>query len=198
LTVDAPVGTPVFVRLSDGSSAISTLPVSMATAPATVGQAAHDAVVSGNPVTVAGEARSSEPTAVASGDVSRIVLTLLGKQLTLPYAMPASTWSYAAASGGIVNTTGVTAKTAAGAGIRNYITSIQVINGHASVDTDVQIRDGAAGTVLWRGFAKSGGGGISCKCDPPIRGTANTLVEIACGTTGSAVYVNLQGFVAGE
>ena len=64
--------------------------------------------------------------------------------------------------------------------------------------SDVQIRDGASGTVLWRGFAKSGGGGISCKCDPPLRGTANTLVEIACGTTGSAVYVNLQGYVAGE
>lgn len=30
LTVDAPVGTPVFVRLSDGSSAITTLPVSLA------------------------------------------------------------------------------------------------------------------------------------------------------------------------
>ena len=34
LTVDAPVGTPVFVRLSDGSSAIATLPVSLATLPA--------------------------------------------------------------------------------------------------------------------------------------------------------------------
>lgn len=33
LTVDAPVGTPVFVRLSDGSSAIATLPVSMSTVP---------------------------------------------------------------------------------------------------------------------------------------------------------------------
>lgn len=32
LTVDAPVGTPVFVRLSDGSSAISTLPVTQAAA----------------------------------------------------------------------------------------------------------------------------------------------------------------------
>lgn len=30
LTVDAPVGTPAFVRLSDGSSAITTLPVSLA------------------------------------------------------------------------------------------------------------------------------------------------------------------------
>lgn len=33
LTVDAPVGTPVFVRLSDGSAAISTLPVSVASVP---------------------------------------------------------------------------------------------------------------------------------------------------------------------
>lgn len=33
LTVDAPVATPVFVRLSDGSAAIATLPVSVATIP---------------------------------------------------------------------------------------------------------------------------------------------------------------------
>lgn len=33
LTVDAPVGTPVYVRLSDGTSAISTLPVSLASVP---------------------------------------------------------------------------------------------------------------------------------------------------------------------
>lgn len=33
LTVDAPVGTPVYVRLSDGSAAITTLPVSLASVP---------------------------------------------------------------------------------------------------------------------------------------------------------------------
>lgn len=33
VTVDAPVGTPVFVRLSDGSAAIATLPVSLASVP---------------------------------------------------------------------------------------------------------------------------------------------------------------------
>lgn len=33
LTVDAPVATPVFVRLSDGASAITTLPVSLASVP---------------------------------------------------------------------------------------------------------------------------------------------------------------------
>ncbi len=34
-TVDAPVATPVFVRLSDGAAAITTLPVSLASAPST-------------------------------------------------------------------------------------------------------------------------------------------------------------------
>lgn len=163
-----------------------------------VGDAAHDAAIAGNPVRVAARGMSADYTAVATGDTADILATLLGKQVTQPYALPGNTWSYAAASGGIVNTTGVTAKAAAGAGVRNYITQAQVINGHATVSTDVQIRDGAAGTVLHRGFAQAAGGGFACTFDPPIRGTANTLVEIACGTTGSAVYVNLQGYVAGE
>jgi hypothetical protein len=34
LTIDAPVGTPAFVRLSDGAAAITTLPVSLASLPA--------------------------------------------------------------------------------------------------------------------------------------------------------------------
>lgn len=161
---------------------------------------AHDAAVSGSTgVTVAGfEARATEPTAVADADATRGITTLLGKQVVAPYTIPASSWSYAAASGGITNTTGVTAKAAAGAGIRNYVTRAQIVNGHASTGTDVQIRDGASGTVLWRGWAESAGGGVTAVFDPPLRGTANTLIEIACGTTGTATYINLQGFVAAE
>lgn len=163
-----------------------------------VGDAAHDAAVAGNPVMIGVEARSSDGTAVANGDVVRLIATLLGKQLTYPYAVPGNDWHYAAASGGIINTTGISAKAAAGAGIRNYVTRAEIVNGHATVSTDIQIRDGAAGTVLWRGFAQAAGGGVICVFDPPLRGTANTLIEIAAGTTGSAVYVNLHGFVAAE
>lgn len=53
LTVDAPVGTPAFVRLSDGAAAITTLPVSIATAPvlvtgsATIGKVGLDPQTSG-------------------------------------------------------------------------------------------------------------------------------------------------------
>ena len=41
LTVDAPVGTPAFVRLSDGTAAIATLPVSLATLPALTASTAN-------------------------------------------------------------------------------------------------------------------------------------------------------------
>lgn len=163
-----------------------------------VGDAAHDAAIAGNPVRIGARALSADYTAVAAGDTADLVATLLGKQVVYPFALPGNSWSYAAASGGIVNTTGVTAKAAAGAGIRNYVTNVQVVNGHATVSTDVQIRDGAAGTVLWRGFAQAAGGGVSAIFDPPLRGTANTLIEVACGTTGTATYFNLQGFVSAE
>lgn len=161
---------------------------------------AHGAAISGSTgVSVVGfEGRSSSPTAVANAQATRGLATLLGKQVTMPYCLPASSWRYAAASGGITDTTGVTANAAQGAGIRSYITRCQVINGHASQSTDVQIRDGASGTVMWRGWAQAGGGGVTVIFDPPLRGTANTLVEVACGASGAAVYFNLQGYIAAE
>lgn len=163
-----------------------------------VGDAAHDAAIAGNPVRIAGRALTADYTAVAAGDTADLITTLTGKIVNYPFANPNQSWSYAAASGGIVNTTGVTIKAAGGAGVRLYLTDLHVINGHATVSTDVQIRDGASGTVLWRGFAQAVGGGISVHFATPLRGTANTLLEVACGTTGSAVYVNAGGFVAAE
>lgn len=47
LTVDAPVGTPAFVRLSDGSAAITTLPVSLASVPSHAVTVASGGIASG-------------------------------------------------------------------------------------------------------------------------------------------------------
>ena len=160
------------------------------------GKAAHDAPVSGNPILNGFEARNTEPTAVGSTDAVRAIASLLGKQITLPYAIPASTWQYAAVSGGITDTANDVAKAAAGSGIRNYVTSVQVINAHATVGTEVVIKDGS--TVIWRGYAEAVGGGVSAKFDPPLRGTANTAINVANITTGSKTYFNLQGYTAAE
>ena len=163
-----------------------------------VGDAAHDAAVAGNPLLQGIEARTSNGTAVANGDVTRVQGTIDGKLVAKPHSVLGATWSYAAASGGITNTTAVTVKTAAGAGVRNCITSLQVINGHATVSTETLVLDGAAGTVLHRGYAQAAGGGYAVNFDVPLCGTANTLLEIDNVTTGAAVYYNLQGYTTAE
>lgn len=125
------------------------------------------------------------------GDVSGTVNT--------PHALAASRWTYAPATGGIVNTTtAVTIKAAAGAGVRNYITAIQLSADTLGAATEVVIRDGAGGTVLWRG--KIGTVGISgvqsVPLAVPIVGTANTLLEVATltATVSGGVYFNVQGY----
>jgi hypothetical protein len=172
---------------------VSSLPASTNTIEV-VGDAAHDAAVAGNPVLTGFEARSTAPTAVTDGDAVRGVASLLGKQIVLPYAIPASTWSYA--SPAAVTDTADDEAAAAVASTRRYITGVQVFNGHDTVGTEVVIKDGS--TVLWRGWAEQTGGGCSAKFDPPLRGTANTAVNVANITTGSSTYFNLQGYSATE
>jgi hypothetical protein len=160
-----------------------------------VGDIAHGTAVGGNPVQIGLEGRSADGTAVDSGDVVRPLGTLLGKQVVLPYAVPGATWSYATATSGVTDTSDDEAK-AAVASTRHYITGCQVINAHDSTGTEVVIKDGS--TVLFRGWAEQTGGGVSAKFDPPLRGTANTAVNVANITTGSQTYFNLQGFSATE
>lgn len=109
-------------------------------------------------------------------------------------------WNYAAAAGGILNsTTAVTIKGAAGASVRNYISGLQVMAEALTNATEFAIRDGAGGTVLWRTKIPTGGlASQSVKFDPPLKGTANTLIEIVTLTASGAgaVYANLQGFIA--
>lgn len=108
-------------------------------------------------------------------------------------------WSYAAATGGIDNTTtAVTIKAAAGAGVRNYITDIQVSHATLGAATELAIRDGAAGTVLWRmTLGTAAVESFPVHFSTPIFGSANTLLEVVTLTavTGDVLF-NAQGFAA--
>ena len=112
--------------------------------------------------------------------------------------LSATHWAYAAAASGITNTTtAVTIKAAAGAGIRNCITSLQILHPALGAASEVAIRDGAGGTVLWRGVASTAAAQQSVTPFPvPICGTANTLLEVVTltATVTGGVYVNVQGF----
>jgi len=66
--------------------------------------------------------------------------------------------------------------------------------------TEVFIRDGVSGPILWR--AKIGTAGTvgiqNIRFHPPLRGSTNTLLHAACVTatgTGS-IYLNVQGYKA--
>jgi len=160
-----------------------------------VGDAAHDAAIAGNPVRVASRAMSADYTAVATGETADQLSTLLGKQVIVPYALPAASETYASPSA-VTDTADDEAFAAGAAGVRHYITGVQVFNGHDTVGTEVVIKDGS--TVKWRGWAEQTGGGCSARFDPPLRGTAATAVNVANITTGSSTYFNLQGYQAAE
>jgi hypothetical protein len=107
-------------------------------------------------------------------------------------------WNYAAAGSGIANTTtAVTIKTAAGARFRNYITDLQISHATLGGATELAIRDGAGGTVLWRmTLATTANEDISVNFRSPIQSSFNTLLEVVTlsAVTGG-VYVNAQGYV---
>ena len=114
-------------------------------------------------------------------------------------AIPLSTWKYAAATGGIVNsTTAVTIAAAAGAGVSNYIKSLQIATDALGGATELAIRDGASGTVIWRTKLQTAAlVADTINFDPPIKGTANTLMEaVTLTAVTGGVYVNAQGYTA--
>jgi uncharacterized cupredoxin-like copper-binding protein len=171
--------------LASGSNSIGQVTV--------VGSASHSSASTGAPVRVAGRVNTAVDTTLIAGDSSDLFITTGGAAITKAFGVPELDWQFAGASGGIVNTTDVVAKAAAAAGVRNYVTSIDLSNASATA-TEVVIKDGA--TVIWRGHCPANSPGRSIVFPTPLRGTAATAVNVACITTAAAVYVNLQGFTA--
>lgn len=158
------------------------------------GQANDTNAIRGGPVPIGGRAATSTPSVASDGNAVFAMFTTDRKQIVLTGAHPASTWNYAAASGGITDTTAVTIKAAAGSGIRIYLSSLQVFNSAATA-SEFSIRDGSSGTVLFRGYAAASMITPSIySFDPPLRGTANTLMEVVMATTATATRINAQGW----
>lgn len=134
---------------------------------------------------------------IDEGDGGMARMTLNRKQIVQPYEGEGNSWSYAAAAAGLVTTSEVTAKAAAGAGLRNYVTSIQVTNSHPTIGSEVQILDDTAGTVIHRGFAAPLGG-YTATLVVPIKSAVNKPISIkeATGTASTGILVNLQGYVS--
>lgn len=187
------------VEVQANSTQSTSVPVQLThqpsvTALATAGAAAHDAAVSGNPLRIAGRALTANYSNVATGDTADLITTLQGALITRPFQIPELEWSYVAAAGGVVNTTDVVLATAAGAGLRRYLTSLFVKNVNATA-TEIVVKDGS--TIIWRGYASASMiTGDLVIFRNPIKTSANAVLNFACITTGAQVYVNAQGYTA--
>lgn len=161
---------------------------------------AEDGVATGlTAIGIALEARNTQKTAMsATGDVVRAQGTMDGRQVFVLNAIPELAWFYAAAAAGIVSsTTDVVVKTAGGATVRNYVSSIQISHDLLSVVTEIVVKDGA--TVIWRGKLQvaASESASTIDFDTPLRGSLNTAVNVALLTSATGgVYVNVQGFTA--
>jgi hypothetical protein len=188
VTTALPAGTAALgsVTLGAGAAAIGSVSV-------TNGQAAHDAVIAGNPMRIAARALSAAYATVATGDQADLVSTLQGVLVTRPFQIPELEWSFASPAGGVVNTTDVVLAAAAGAGLRRYITGLQLSNANATA-TEVVLKDGA--TVIWRGNLPGNAENVAIQFPDPLKTTANAALNFACITTAAAVYVNAQGYTA--
>jgi hypothetical protein len=118
-----------------------------------------------------------------------------------PYSEAANDWHYAAASGGIADTNDVVLKAASAAGLRNYLTALQITNKDATIGTEVVVKDGS--TVIWRMFIQPGTPASLSGLVPasftfptPLKSSANTALNAACITNSSETYINAQGYVA--
>jgi hypothetical protein len=114
-------------------------------------------------------------------------------------AFPASgsDWRSVAGAAGIVNTTtAVTLKTAAAAGVRNYVAWCTLAHDTLGGVTELVLRDGAAGTVIFRTKLQTTALATTVLLFPvPLRGTAATLLEAATLTAVSGgVYLNCGGY----
>jgi hypothetical protein len=183
------VGQGVGVVITGATAATTTIGQAVA-----VGPVAHDGVRGTTaPVITAGRGLSAAYTTVATGDVADFITTLQGVQIVRPWQIPELEWYYASAAGGVINTTDVVLATAAGAGLRRYLNSMQLSNNSATA-TEVVVKDGS--TVIWRGHLPGNAVNFNIHFDNPIKSSANAFLVFACITTGAAVYVNAQGYTA--
>ena len=108
-------------------------------------------------------------------------------------------WNFTSGVTGILSNTAVavTVQTAKGGAVRNFIDSCQIGTTAFGAAVPLAFRDGAAGAVIWNVTVPTAGflQPIQVVFQTPLRGTANTLLEVVTPTanTSGSVMVNCQG-----
>lgn len=212
LTVDAPVATPVFVRLSDGAAAISTLPVSLASVPShavtnagtfatqvdgaalTALQLIDDPVIADDAafipatskVMMAGfQADETSTDSVDEGDAGAARMTLDRKQITNP--QPHTAGGYSVFRSLDIDETEEEVKASAGQVygwyIFNAVASIRYVKFYNATAANVTV--GTTTPVLTLPVPTSSTNGVGFAFNTAMGIAFDTAISVAC-TTGLA------------
>lgn len=158
------------------------------------GDVAHDAADAGEPVKLGAKATTSISglTPVATADRTNLFagadgVLIIRNHCNLEDVVQERTTNTDGASTAF--TSGLAAP---GAGIRLWITSVDLCNSSASYIT-VDLRDGAAGSVLWT-LPVPATGGVVKTFDPPLRLTANTALAFDGSAAATTLTISANGF----
>lgn len=155
------------------------------------GPVAHSQSSNQSPVMTGGKVVTAQDATLAAGDVAQTVSTTNGAQVIKPYAVPELDWQ---SSITVTTTTQTAIRASGGAGIRNYCTGIQYQNTSATA-TLITIQDGASTVAVFNAPASMGVPAL-LTFPTPLKTTANTALNVTCGTGGANLILNAQGYVA--
>jgi len=155
---------------------------------------AHDAADAGNPFKVGAKATTSLSalTMVASADRTNLFAGVDGVLITRPNCNLEDVVQERTTNTDGASTAFASGLAAPGAGIRLWVKSVTISNSSASFCT-VDLRDGAAGSVLWT-FPVPATGGVTHNFDPPLRLTANTALAFDASAATTTLTIAVNGF----
>ena len=152
------------------------------------GTAANGAAPTSNPVFVGGETLPAAQAILTAAKVAYLPITLSSQVAVKPYGDASFDWQY---TGSLTTTTAVAAKAAAAAGVRNYMTGLQIVN-NAATATTVTVLDGS--TVIWSGALPATiGASLIVTFPTPLKGSAATAMNLNL-SVASTVVANVQGY----
>lgn len=184
------------VVIASGAAVMGTVGIDQTTPGSTnavvaTGNVAHDGADSGNPVKVGGRAVAASGSNVASNDRTDFITDNTGRHIIHPYA-PRDV-GVQGLTAAITDTTSTQILPSAGASLRNYVTTLQVINSHATVGTLVNILD-AGGATLWTVYAPPLSSSPPIQFPMPLKGGSAVALHAQCVTTGANVFAQVVAF----
>jgi hypothetical protein len=181
--------TPAGDSMVDDTASIDALQVTLMTMAQVIGSVAHDSPDTQPPVKIGGRASTSLRTAVADDDRVDGLWDVDGALVTRRTAHSNII------TGNALNTDGTSTQVIAAqaAGVRSYITDIELTNTHATAFAYVEIKDG---TTVVATLPVPPVGGVVKHYDPPLRGTAATAWNFDPSAATTTLICSMHGYTS--